>query len=62
MKSNDSIEAISKASASYDLLVLGTPKVDSWRSVLFGTGKDQFTENSACSVLRLAIKENGDQS
>ena len=60
MKSNDSIEAISKASASYDLLVLGTPKVDSWRSVLFGTGKDRFTENSACSVLRLAIKENTD--
>ncbi|WP_115460732.1 amino acid permease [Winogradskyella aurantiaca] len=60
MRSNDSIEAISKASASYDLLVLGTPKVDSWRSVLFGTGKDRFTENSACSVLRLAIKENTD--
>jgi hypothetical protein len=58
MKSNDSIDAISKASASYDLLILGTPKVDSWRSVLFGTGRDEFTESSACSVLRLSIKEN----
>lgn len=58
VKSNDSIEAISKASASYDLLILGTPQKDNWISVLFGTGKDKFAEKSACSVLRLTIKDN----
>ncbi len=58
IRSNDSIEAISKASASYDLLILGTPQKDNWISVLFGTGKDKFTEKSACSVLRLTIKEH----
>ncbi|WP_439152629.1 amino acid permease [Winogradskyella sp.] len=56
IKSNDSIETISNASASYDLLILGTPQKDNWISVLFGTGKDKFTEKSACSVLRLTIK------
>lgn len=54
--SDDSIDTISKTSASYDLLILGTPQNDNWRSVLFGKGKDQFTEKSACSVLRLTIK------
>lgn len=58
VKSNNSIEAISKASASYDLLILGTPQKDNWISVLFGTGKDKFAEKSACSVLRLTIKDN----
>ena len=58
VKSNDSIEAISKESASYDLLILGTPQKDNWISVLFGTGKDKFAEKSACSVLRLTIKDN----
>ncbi len=58
IKSNDSIEAISKASAAYDLLILGTPQKDNWISVLFGTGKDKFTEKSACSVLRLTIKDH----
>ncbi len=58
VKSDDSIETISNASASYDLLILGTPQKDSWITVLFGTGKDKFTEKSACSVLRLTIKDN----
>jgi len=57
LKDDDSISAISKASASYDLLILGTPQKDNWLSVLFGTGKDKFTENSACSVLRLTMKD-----
>ena len=56
-KNDDSIEAISKASASFDLLILGTPQKDNWISVLFGTGKDKFTEKSACSVLRLTMKD-----
>lgn len=58
LRSDDSIEAISITSASYDLLILGTPQKDNWLSVLFGTGKDKYTEKSACSVLRLTMKEN----
>ena len=57
-KDNDSIAAISKASASFDLLILGTPQKDNWISVLFGTGKDKFTEKSACSVLRLTMRDH----
>lgn len=58
-KSKNSVEAISIASASYDLLILGTPEKDNWKSVLlgFGKGKDKFTEQSACSVLRLTMKD-----
>jgi hypothetical protein len=58
LKSEKPIEAISKISASYDLLILGTPEKDNWINVLFGTGKDKFTEKSACSVLRLTMKDN----
>ncbi|MDC0910177.1 amino acid permease [Flavobacteriaceae bacterium] len=57
LKSNNSIETISNQSAGYDLLILGTPQKDNWISVLFGTGKDKFTEKSACSVLRLTMKD-----
>lgn len=57
LKNNNSIEAISKASASYDLLILGAPEKDNWKNVLFGGGKDKFTEQSACSVLRLTMKD-----
>ena len=57
LKSNNSIETISNQSAGYDLLILGTPQKDNWIRVLFGTGKDKFTENSACSVLRLTMKD-----
>jgi len=57
-RDNDSIGAISKASASFDLLILGTPQKDNWISVLFGTGKDKFTEKSACSVLRLTMRDH----
>tara|TARA_R110002050_G_scaffold43292_1_gene103856 strand:+ start:457 stop:2661 length:2205 start_codon:yes stop_codon:yes gene_type:complete len=57
-RSNDTIGAISKISASYDLLILGTPQKDNWLSILFGTGKDMYTEKSACSVLRLTMKDH----
>jgi hypothetical protein len=57
LKNNDPIETISTESAGYDLLILGTPQKDNWISVLFGTGKDKFTEKSACSVLRLTMKD-----
>jgi amino acid transporter len=58
VKNGDSINAISSISASYDLLIVGTPEKNNWLRVLFGTGKDKFTEKSACSVLRLTIKDN----
>ncbi|CAI8207443.1 MAG: putative amino acid permease YhdG [Cryomorphaceae bacterium] len=48
---------VSELTAEYDLLVLGTPKKDTWKSMLFGTGKDKFAVNSACSVLRLTIND-----
>ena len=56
IKSNNPVEAISEESASYDLLVLGTPEKDNWISVLFGAGEDRFVKKAACSVLRLTIK------
>ncbi len=58
IKSNDPIEALAKTSAGYDLLILGTPQKDNWISVLFGTGRDKYVQKSACSVLRLTIKDN----
>ncbi len=57
-KDDDPINAISKASASFDLLILGTPQKDNWVDILFGTGKDKYTEKSACSVLRLTMRDN----
>ena len=56
IKSNNPVEAISEESASYDLLILGTPEKDNWIRVLFGSGEDRFVKNAACSVLRLTIK------
>ena len=50
-------ECVSELTAEYDLLVIGTPRKDTWTSMLFGTGKDKFASNSACSVLRLTIKD-----
>ena len=55
--SENPIETVSELTAEHDLLVLGTPRKDTWASMLFGTGKDEFAVNSTCSVLRLTIKE-----
>jgi len=55
--SDDPTQTVSELTAEYDLLVLGTPKKDTWKSMLFGTGKDKFAVNSACSVLRLTIND-----
>ena len=57
VRSANPVETISDISASYDLLILGTPEKDNWINVLFGGGKDKFTETAACSVLRLTIKD-----
>ena len=56
VKSNNPVETISEESASYDLLILGTPEKDNWLRILFGTGEDRFVKKAACSVLRLTIK------
>ena len=55
--SENPIEEVTKLTAEYDLLILGTPQKDTLKSMLFGTGKDKFAEHSACSVLRLTIKD-----
>ena len=57
IKSDNPVETISEASAGYDLLILGTPEKNNWIRVLFGGGKDKFTETAACSVLRLTLKD-----
>ena len=57
VKSDDPVGTISGMSAGYDLLILGTPEKDNWINVLFGGGRDKFTEESACSVLRLTVKD-----
>ena len=54
--SGDPIDSISAISSEYDLLILGAPEKDNWIRILLGTGRDKFTENSACSVLRLTTK------
>jgi len=57
VESNEPLDVISKVSAEHDLLVLGSPEKDSWIDILLGGGRDKFTERSACSVLRLTIKD-----
>ena len=55
--SENPIDTVSELTAEHDLLVIGTPKKDTWATMLFGTGKDKFAVNSACSVLRLTLKD-----
>ena len=57
LKSSKPVDTIAEISASYDLLILGTPEKDNWIKVLFGGGKDKFTERAACSVLRITLKD-----
>lgn len=54
--SDDPLNSITSISSEYDLLILGAPEKDSWVNVLLGTGRDRFTESSACSVLRITMK------
>lgn len=55
VKSNDAPKTIIAASASYDLLVIGTPNDANFKNVLFGN-RDKLAEGAACSVLRLTLK------
>ncbi|OUV74735.1 MAG: hypothetical protein CBC83_03745 [Flavobacteriales bacterium TMED123] len=56
VKSSEPLEKVADISANFDLLVLGTPRKDSFLSILFGTGQDKIATNSNCSVLRLTLK------
>ncbi|MGA9270136.1 MAG: universal stress protein, partial [Lutimonas sp.] len=56
-RAKDPIETIGLISAEYDLLIIGTPEKDNWQNVLFGKNKDKFADSSACSVLRLTVKD-----
>ena len=56
-RAKDPIEMIGLISAEYDLLIIGTPEKDNWQNVLFGKNKDKFADSSACSVLRLTVKD-----
>lgn len=54
---SDPVQALSEASAEYDLLIIGTPDKENWLDVLMGVNKDRFAKNAACSVLRLTFKK-----
>jgi amino acid transporter len=56
-RARDPIEMISLISSEYDLLIIGTPEKGNWQNVLFGQNKDKFADSSACSVLRLTVKD-----
>ena len=55
--SNHPIDTVSTLTADFDLLILGTPRKDTLRTMLFGTGKDKFAVKATCSVLRLTLKQ-----
>ncbi len=55
-KSSNPSKCVSELTAEYDLLVIGTPKKETLKTMLFGTGKDKFATSSNCSVLRITIK------
>ena len=57
-KHENAVDYITNITPDNDLLILGTPKKDTWKKMLFGTGKDQLALQSKCSVLRLTIKSN----
>ena len=55
--SNHPIDTVSTLTSDFDLLILGTPRKDTLRTMLFGTGKDKFAVKATCSVLRLTLKQ-----
>ena len=55
IEAKDPVKAIVEASSGFDLLITGTPKSGDWRKILWGSGRDKFAENAACSVLRLTM-------
>jgi len=55
-EAKDSVSSIVRASAAYDLLIIGTTEDESFTNVLFGK-KDRLAEGAKCSVLRLTIRK-----
>ena len=55
IEASDPFNAITNASAAFDLLIIGTPNDANFKSVLFGK-RDKLAETSACSVLRLTLR------
>ncbi|MDH3648562.1 MAG: APC family permease [Saprospiraceae bacterium] len=54
VQSDDPLEALKDASAGFDLLITGTPRVDNWLRILIGS-RDRFAELASCSVLRVTL-------
>lgn len=54
-KDNYPVKVLELVSASYDLMILGTPEKKRLFNLLFGMKKDPFTDRAACSVLRLTL-------
>jgi hypothetical protein len=55
LKGSATVSIIAKASAAFDLLIIGTPIKRNGLEVLFRTDKDKFVDEVACSVIRLSI-------
>lgn len=56
-RAKNPIESISVISSEYDMLIIGTPEKGNWQNILLGKHKDKFADSSACSVLRLTVKD-----
>lgn len=58
----DAQKEIIKVTVGFDLLVTGAPREENLFQVILGTGRDQLTEQSACSVLRLTTPRSDKHS
>ncbi len=54
--SDEPVRTIAKASAAFDLLIIGTPIKSSRLDTMLRTEKDKFADGANCSVLRLSVK------
>ena len=55
LEAEDATQKMIEVSAAADLLIVGTPKTDNFKSILWGK-KDKIAEGAICSVLRLTLK------
>jgi nucleotide-binding universal stress UspA family protein len=55
LRGNAPVRIIAEASASYDLLITGTPVKSGRLDVMLGSDRDKFADGATCSVLRLSI-------
>lgn len=54
-KDDNPVKALELTSASFDLMIIGTPEKKRLLNLLLGMKKDPFTDRAACSVLRLTF-------